>query len=235
MGETVLKVVVIIPAYNEAGSIRKVIRSIRASSVGADIVVINDASKDATASEAEQEGVTVISLPINLGIGGAVQTGYKYAYASGYDIAVQVDGDGQHDGKDLDKVVADVVSGEADIVIGSRFVEKSQYTPSLSRSMGIFFFSRLVSKIINMPVTDTTSGFRAINRHGIKLFAQYYPRDYPEVETIVYAASRGLKIKEVPVDMKPRQHGKSSISLFSGLYYMVKVTIMLLLLPGKNY
>ncbi|MCL1852351.1 MAG: glycosyltransferase family 2 protein [Peptococcaceae bacterium] len=230
-----MKVLVIIPAYNEAGSIRKVIRSIRASDLGADIVVINDASKDNTAAEAAEEGVNVITLPINLGIGGAVQTGYKYACVTGYDVAVQVDGDGQHDGKDLCKVVDGVMSGEADIVVGSRFVEESGYKPSVSRGMGILFFSKLVSKIVKMPLTDTTSGFRAINRKGIELFSRYYPGDYPEVETIVYAASRGLKIKEVSVDMQHRQHGKSSISLFNGLYYMVKVTIMLLLIPGKNY
>lgn len=226
----------IIPAYNEAGSIRKVVRSIRAFDTSADILVINDASKDDTAAEAAgEEGVTVISLPINLGIGGAVQTGYKYACAAGYDIAVQIDGDGQHDGKDLGKVVAGVTAGEADIVVGSRFVEKSGYTPGLARSIGIRFFSKLVSKMIKMPVTDTTSGFRAINRKGIDLFAHYYPGDYPEVETLVYAASRGLKIKEVSVDMKQRQYGKSSISLLNGLYYIVKVTIMLLLIPRKNY
>ena len=225
----------IIPAYNEAGSIKNVIHSVRNSDIQADIVVINDASKDDTAVEAAQEGVNVISLPINLGIGGAVQTGYKYACAAGYDIAVQVDGDGQHDGKDLGKVVAGVMSGEADIIVGSRFVQESGYRPSLSRGLGIRFFSKLVSKIIKMSVTDTTSGFRAINRKGIVLFARYYPGDYPEVETLVYAASRGLVIKEVPVQMQHRQHGKSSISLFNGFYYMVKVTIMLLLIPGKNY
>lgn len=226
-----MKALAIIPAFNEEKNIESVIYSIKRSGVNIDIVVINDGSVDRTSEVARSTGVYVIDLPINLGIGGAVQTGYLYAYENNYDISIQVDGDGQHDGKNLQKLISGIENNIADMVIGSRFVQKSDYKSSTFRNIGIRFFSKLVSRMIKNPITDPTSGFRSINRKTLELFSRYYPSDYPEVETIVYASCMGLRIKEVPVSMKQRNHGKSSISLLNGFYYMIKVTTMLLLIP----
>lgn len=229
-----MKRLVIIPAYNEEQNIKCVVDSIKTLGLDIDIVVINDGSIDNTARAAKEAGAHVIDLPINLGIGGAVQTGFLYAYQMGYDVAIQVDGDGQHDSKDLSKLITAIESGQADIIIGSRFVEKSNYRPSITRNLGINFFSKLVSILVRYNITDTTSGYRCINRKTIDLFTKYYPMDYPEVETIVYAHKMGLSIKEIPVEMNPRLSGKSSISLIDGLYYLIKVTMMLLIAP-KNH
>lgn len=229
-----MSTIVIIPAYNEENNIGKVIQSIKNAGVMADIVVINDGSSDNTSELAKKAGAYVIDLPVNLGIGGAVQTGYLYAYASGYDIAIQVDGDGQHNGSDLTRIIYELEKNHADIAIGSRFVEESKYKASFFRKIGIHFFSKLVTTLIHYPVCDTTSGYRGVNKKAIELFSRYYPKDYPEVETIVYAYLMGLRIKEIPVNMNPRYSGKSSISLWKGLYYIVKVTIMLLLIPKKH-
>jgi hypothetical protein len=228
-----MKVVAIIPAFNEEKNIQAVIHSIQKSGVNIDIVVINDGSIDKTSEVAKSAGAYVINLPVNLGIGGAVQTGYLYAYENGYDIAIQVDGDGQHDGGDLAQLISAVENNDADIVIGSRFVKDSNYKSNTIRRLGIHFFSRLVSWIIKYPILDTTSGYRSINRKALELFSKYYPADYPEVETIVYASRMGLQIKELPVHMNQRCHGKSSISLMNGFYYMLKVTFMLLLIPNN--
>lgn len=229
-----MKAIAIIPAFNEEKNIESVICSIKRSGVNIAIVVINDGSVDRTSEISKLAGAYVIDLPINLGIGGAVQTGYIYAYNNNYDIAIQVDGDGQHDGKDLIELISVIENSEADIVIGSRFVENSNYKSSFFRNIGIRFFSKLVSIIIKHPITDPTSGYRSINRKTLELFSKYYPSDYPEVETIVYAARQGLQIKEVPVKMNQRSHGKSSISLMNGFYYMLKVTMMLLLVPKEQ-
>jgi glycosyltransferase involved in cell wall biosynthesis len=228
-----MKVIAIIPAFNEEENIESVINSIKRSGTKIDIVVINDGSIDRTSELAKLTGVHVIDLPINLGIGGAVQTGYLYAYENNYDIAIQFDGDGQHDGKDLWQLISQIENDSADMVIGSRFVEESNFKSSTFRYIGIKFFSKLVSRIIKNPITDPTSGYRSINRKVLELFSRYYPSDYPEVETIVYASNRGLRIKEIPVNMRQREHGKSSISLLNGFYYMIKVTMMLLLIPGR--
>jgi glycosyltransferase involved in cell wall biosynthesis len=222
--EIKMKAIAIIPAFNEEKNIENVIYSIKRSGVNIDIVVINDGSVDRTSEISKLTGAYVIDLPINLGIGGAVQTGYIYAYKNNYDVAIQVDGDGQHDGKDLLELISVVENSQADIAIGSRFVKNSNYKSSFSRNIGIRFFSKLVSTIIKQPITDPTSGYRCINQKTLELFSIYYPSDYPEVETIVYAARQGLRIKEVPVNMNQRSHGKSSISLMNGFYYMLKVT-----------
>jgi glycosyltransferase involved in cell wall biosynthesis len=229
-----MKAIAIIPAFNEEKNIENVIYSIKNSGVNIDIVVINDGSVDSTSEIAKLTDVYVIDLPINLGIGGAVQTGYIYAYKNNYDVAIQVDGDGQHDGKDLLELISVIENKQADIAIGSRFVKISNFRSSFFRNIGIRFFSKLVSAIIKYPITDPTSGYRCINRETLELFSRYYPSDYPEVETIVYAARQGLHIKEVPVNMKQRSHGKSSISLMNGFYYMLKVTMMLLLIPAEQ-
>lgn len=220
-----------IPAYNEEKNIRMVIDSLKYQSPEIDIVIINDGSTDNTAKEIRQAWVKVINLSQNLGIGGAVQTGFIYAKRNNYDVVIQVDGDGQHDPKDLNKLVEPIKKKEADMVIGSRFVEKTAYKSSRMRKAGIYFFSKLVSFICKKKYYDTTSGFRAFNKKGIELFANYYPKDYPEVEALVFAAKRGLMVREVSVNMYERKSGKSSITPLKSVYYMVKVTFAIILQP----
>ncbi|MEW8955503.1 glycosyltransferase family 2 protein [Clostridium sp.] len=230
-----MKILVIVPAYNEGKSIYNVVTSIFKEAIeGLHVLVINDGSLDNTAKEAERAGAKIINLPINLGIGGAVQTGYLYAYYNDYDIAIQFDGDGQHRAKDLNRVIEEITSENCDMVIGSRFIEESSYKPSFFRSIGISFFSSLVSKLCNEKVYDTTSGYRAINRKVIESFVHYYPKDYPEVETIAYIIKNGLKVKEIPVLMNYRTEGVSSITPIKSIYYMIKVTLALLILPNTS-
>lgn len=224
-----LKAMVVIPAYNEGESIYDVVCSVQDH--GVDVVVVDDGSLDNTAAEARRAGATVIELPQNLGIGGAVQTGYLYAQQNDYDAVVQIDGDGQHDAKDLPQLLGLLESGGADMAIGSRFVAQTAYKPSFFRNIGIHYFANLITRLIGQKVTDTTSGYRAVNRKVIALFARYYPSDYPEGETIVIAAGQGAKIRELSVDMQPRQGGESSITPWKSFYYMFKVTFCLLLTP----
>lgn len=225
---------VIIPAYNEGKSIYEVTTAIKDSNPEFDVVVVNDGSKDNTELEAKRAGAKVLSLSSNLGIGGAMQTGYLYALYNGYDAAVQVDGDGQHSPKDLGRLVKELDEGNADMVIGSRFVCKSSYEPGACRKLGIKYFSRLVSFLCRSSYHDTTSGYRMVNKRGISLFANYYPQDYPEVETIVYAVKNGLEVKEISVEMNKRQGGRSSITPMKSVYYMVKVTLASIIQPSKK-
>ena len=223
------RTIAIVPARNEAGAIGGVVDEIRAFDPLLDVVVIDDGSTDATAEVARSRGAAVVSLPFNLGIGGAVQTGFKYALAHGYELAVRLDGDGQHDPVELPKLIGPVARGEADIVVGSRFHGGDRsYRPPLARRIGIGFFAKLVSVLVRQRVTDTTSGFQALNRHGIELFAADYPHDYPEVEATVMVFRHRLRLLEVQVRMREREHGDSSITVLRSLYYMVKVTLALL-------
>ncbi|GAA0719348.1 glycosyltransferase family 2 protein [Clostridium malenominatum] len=226
-----MKVMVVIPAYNEEKNIFKVVQGVKDHYPEVDIVVINDGSRDNTGLEAERAGAFVINLTQNLGIGGAVQTGYIYANRKDYDVVIQIDGDGQHNPKDLSKMIDAIAKDEVDMVIGSRFVKKTDYESSSIRKVGINFLSRFVSFVCKRDFYDTTSGYRAVNKKVIELFLWYYPRDYPEVETIVYALKRGVRIKEVSVDMDKRQGGKSSITPLKSVYYMIKVTCAILLQP----
>jgi glycosyltransferase involved in cell wall biosynthesis len=218
----------VVPAYNEADSIRAVVAEIRAADAELEVVVVDDGSTDGTAAAAAQAGATVLSLPYNLGIGAAVQTGLQYAFEHGFDLAVQVDGDGQHDAAELERLLAPIRTGRADIAVGTRFASGRTYRPSLARRIGIVLFARLVSLIVRQRVTDTTSGFRAMNRRGIRLFANDYPHDYPEVEATVLVYRHRLRLIEVPVAMRQRSTGRSSITPFRSLYYMGKVTLALL-------
>jgi glycosyltransferase involved in cell wall biosynthesis len=224
-----LRRVAIVPAFNEEHTIPTVIDEIRAFDAGLDIVVIDDGSSDRTAEVAAAKGAHVLRLPFNLGIGGAVQTGFRYAYENGFDLAVRVDGDGQHDPAQLGKVLDPVLRGEADIVVGSRFAAESGdgYRSSRSRRIGIRLLATIVSWIVGQRVTDTTSGFQALNRRGITLFARDYPHDYPEVEATVMVFRHRLRLAEVPVAMRERAGGKSSISALGSIYYMVKVLLAL--------
>ena len=224
-----MKILVIIPAYNEAESITQVITKLKQDMVRADYIVVNDCSRDATLERLKGVDASYLNLPVNLGIGGGVQTGYKYALLNDYDIAVQIDGDGQHDTKYLQKVIQPILDGEKDIVIGSRFLEKEGFQSSGLRRAGITFLSMLIRMCCGVKVYDVTSGFRAVNREYIKLYAEDYPVDYPEPEAIVMAALNGAAIGEVPVIMRERESGESSISAARSVYYMIKVSLAVIL------
>lgn len=224
-----MKKLVIIPAYNESASIEKTVREIQNKAKGFDYVVINDCSTDGTKQICEEQGFHVVNLPINLGIGGAVQTGYMYAYREGYDMAVQVDGDGQHNPEFLEKMSAHMLETKADMVIGSRFIEKQGFQSSGTRRIGIKYFTILIKILTGKVVTDPTSGLRLVNRDVIKLFANDYPKDYPEPESTVAVLRRGKKVEEIPVIMRERSGGVSSISLKKSVYYMVKVSLAILI------
>jgi glycosyltransferase involved in cell wall biosynthesis len=225
----------ILPAFNEAGSIGRVIAEIRAFDPGFRIVVVDDGSADDTAGEAERAGARVVRLPYNLGIGAAVQTGYQYARANGFEIAVQIDGDGQHDPHDLEQLLAPLAREEVDLVIGSRFCGESDYRAPLARRIGIGLLAAVVSLIVRRRITDPTSGFRAVNRKGIVLFAGNYPHDYPEAEANVLVARHRLRLVEVPVTMRMRETGRSSITALRSLYYMIKVTLALFVSVFRRY
>lgn len=219
---------IIIPAFNEEGSIGAVIDNIRRHVPWADIAVVNDGSRDRTAAIAGSRGVILLSHPYNMGIGSTMQTGYKYAHMKGYDVAVQVDADGQHPAEQIAQLIKPVVENRADIVVGSRFLGEGSYRPSLARGAGMAFFSSLVSVIIKEQVTDTTSGFRAAGKECIEFFARRYPDDYPEVEALVLLHKKGFSIMEIPVSMNERSTGKSSITPVRSIYYMVKVLLAIL-------
>lgn len=219
------KTLIIVPAYNEEESLPGVIEDLRTHFPEGDILVVDDGSRDRTAATARDGGIRVARLPFNLGIGGAVQTGYRYARLHGYDIAVQFDGDGQHLAAEIDSLLAPLAEGRADIVVGSRFLDRGAYRPSPFRKMGILIFSRVLSAIIGMPVTDTTSGFRAANSRTIEYFSRVYPEDYPEVESLVLVHRAGMRIEETAVHMRDRTGGRSSITPVRSVYYMVKVLL----------
>jgi len=224
------KILVIVPAFNECGNIGRTVEEIRHEAPHVDILVIDDGSIDATAKEASLAGGMVVSLPFNLGIGAAVQTGFQYARSYQYDIAVQVDGDGQHDSSFLEKIVEPIRRDGADMVVGSRFLEKKGgYRSSFSRRVGINFFVHLINVLTGVKINDPTSGFRAYNKKMIILFSEYYPHDFPEPEAIVVAQQAAARIIEVPVVMRKRESGSSSIRYFKTLYYMAKVTLAILL------
>jgi len=222
-----LRRVAIVPALNEEHTIGRVIDELRAFDPGLDIVVVDDGSGDGTARAAHAKGARVLRLPFNLGIGGAVQTGFRFAFEQDYDIAVRVDGDGQHDPAQLGRVLAPVLRDEADIAVGSRFAAgaDSGYRSSRPRRIGIRLLAWVVSRIVGRQVTDTTSGFQALNRRGIALFARDYPHDYPEVEATVMVFRHRLRMVEVPVQMRERAGGRSSITTIRSVYYMVKVLL----------
>jgi hypothetical protein len=229
------RILAVVPAYNEEAAIAGVVAGIRAVVPAADVVVVDDASTDATAAAAASAGAVVLRLPYNLGIGGAVQTGFRYARDRGYETAVRLDGDGQHDPAELPRLLAALEAEAVDIVTGSRFVDGSgDYRPPLARRIGITWFAWLVSRLTRRRVTDTTSGFQALNRRGIELFAEDYPSDYPEVEASLLVARRRLRLVEVQVRMLEREHGRSSITFVRSVYYMLKVTLALLVAMARK-
>lgn len=223
-----MKCLIIIPAYNEAANIEKVINNIVQNYPQYDYVIINDGSTDKTAEVCANAGYQVLNLPINMGIGGAVQTGYRYAKKNNYDAAVQIDGDGQHDVAFLEDMLKLLESGEADVVIGSRFVQKEGFQSSQIRRVGIRFLSILARILTGVQIRDITSGYRVVNRRFIEIYAGDYPADYPEPEAMIIAAVHGGIIKEYPVVMRERENGTSSITFKKSVYYMIKVTLAML-------
>ncbi|KAA0268935.1 MAG: glycosyltransferase family 2 protein [Acidobacteria bacterium] len=224
-----LRLLAIVPAYNEEGMIGRVVRDIKRQAPGFNVLVVDDGSTDATVVEAEDGGAIVLRHPFNLGIGGAMQSGYKYALAHGYDVAVQVDGDGQHKPEYLPQMLAALHTGdaEADMVYGTRFRGDPGYRVPLGRRLGNLIFSLVLTAITRQKITDPTSGFRMVNRRGIELFARDYPHDYPEVEAILMLHNNRLRIHEVQVRMNARGFGRSSIDYPRAAYYMVKVMLAL--------
>ena len=223
------KVLLIIPAYNEEESLRSLIEEIKTVCSEMDYLVVNDCSSDDTERLLEELGANYISLPCNMGIGGAVQSGYRYAAQNGYDIAIQIDGDGQHDVRFVKDMVKLIEDKQADVVIGSRFIDKEGFQSSQARRIGIRILSMLIRLMCGAKVKDVTSGFRAVNRRFIELFAENYPDDYPEPEVIVTAKLYGAVIKELPVVMRERTTGKSSINLKRSIYYMIKVSLAIII------
>lgn len=219
----------IIPAYNEEANIAQTIQDLKANAPEVDVIVINDCSKDGTKKILKKQKIPFIDLPINLGIGGGVQTGYCYALNNEYDIAIQFDGDGQHDAQYINTLIEPIKQGKADVVIGSRFIEKEGFQSSAMRRLGINFLSGLIHLLSGVKVRDVTSGMRAVNKKMIALFAEQYAQDYPEPEAILASGIAGAKIAEVPVKMKERMAGQSSIGAWSSVYYMVKVSLALVI------
>ena len=224
-----MKKICIIPAFNESESILKTVQNIRESAPDFDVIVINDSSKDNTLDICREHNIPVLDLPINLGIGGAVQTGYLYALKNDYDIAVQMDGDGQHDARFLSMMEKTLEDKHADMVIGSRFIKKEGFQTSGIRRVGIGIFRFLTRYLFGKEITDATSGMRMSNRRTIELFVKDYPRDYPEPETGCRLLRKHYKVLEVPVMMRERENGVSSISMKKSVYYMVKVTLAILI------
>lgn len=228
-----MRVLIIIPAYNEAKSIVNTVHMLenaKSSNYTLDYIVVNDGSKDNTRDVCLANNINFIDLPINLGIGGAVQTGYKYALYNNYDIAIQFDGDGQHDATYINELVEEINKGY-DIVIGSRFVQElSEFKSTAVRRLGINFLSWLIKLCTKKKICDPTSGFRAVNRTIIEEFAKDYPIDYPEPDTIVSIIKKGYKVAEIPVKMNERKEGKSSLNanIFKPIYYMIKVSMAIM-------
>ena len=224
-----MKRLVIIPAYNEEDNIVRFVNELIETCPDVDYVIINDCSKDRTLQILQENGFNYIDLPVNLGIGGGVQTGYKYAVEQGYDIAVQMDGDGQHDPKYLMTLIQAVERGEADMCIGSRFIENEGFQTSALRRIGIRFLKNLIKFCCGVTINDTTSGFRATNSELTRYYSTNYAQDYPEPEAIIAAVNHGYKVKEVPVVMRERIGGVSSINPLKSVYYMIKVSLAILL------
>ena len=224
-----MKKLIIIPAYNEEACIEKTVENIKRSAPSFDYIIINDCSGDRTKEICENNQFQYINLSVNFAIGGAVQTGYIYALENHYDVAVQVDGDGQHDAAFLNEMAAFMEKNQANMVIGSRFIEKKGFQSSGLRRMGIKFFTGLIKILTGRTITDPTSGLRMVDREIIKMFAENYPKDYPEPETVVAVIRKNMKVKEIPVVMKERQGGVSSISPKKSVYYMIKVSLAIII------
>ncbi len=230
------KVLLIIPAYNEEENILKTCNKIKKENKNLDFIVINDGSKDRTLQILKENNLPHINLVHNLGIGGAVQTGYKYALENNYDIAVQFDGDGQHDVRYVEKLIKPILDGEADFTIGSRFIEElSKFKSSKARRMGINIISWFIKLFTGKKIYDTTSGFRAVNKDIIRFFAMYYPIEYPEPVSTTELLKQGKRVEEVSVEMNEREGGVSSIRAWKNAYYMFNVILSIIIVSIRRY
>lgn len=237
-----MKVLLIIPSYNEEENVlnnyNRIIKYNKKGKIKYDAIVINDGSKDRTEEICRENNIPHISLVHNLGIGGAVQTGYKYAFDNNYDIAVQFDGDGQHDVNFVKNIIDPIINNECDMVIGSRFIDKksSEFKSSFSRRIGIKIISFFIKLVSRKKIYDTTSGFRAVNKKIIQEFASEYPVEYPEPITTVEVVKKGYRVTEVPVSMNERENGTSSIKTWKNIYYMINVIISIIItgIGGKK-
>lgn len=225
-----MKILVIIPCYNEQDNIVQVIQNLKAEYPQADYVVVNDCSTDNSETVLKENNFNYISLPVNLGIGGGVQSGYMYAVERGYDITIQMDGDGQHNPKYLKDVIDPVANGQCDMCIGSRFITKEGFQTSTMRRLGIVLLSKVIHVLCGAKIKDVTSGFRACNKELTKFFSVHYAQDYPEPEAIITSVLAGYTLAEAPVVMEERQSGQSSISPLKGAYYMLKVGLALIIM-----
>lgn len=225
--EKTTKILIILPCYNEEqsiGSILQQLKSINVKDCELIALPVNDASTDNTLAEIKKHSDHYLDLPVNLGIGGAVQSGLKYAHENNYDVAVQMDGDGQHPPLELIKIIAPILNNETDVCIGSRFIDKEGFQSSFLRRAGIKFLSGLIKFRCGQTVLDCTSGYRAFNRRAIEECVKYYPKKYPEPESALHLIKKGIRVKETPVIMEARDGGTSSISGWRGIYYMLKVS-----------
>lgn len=225
---------VIMPAFNEAKSVAEVIRRVRAACPDIAIAVTNDGSTDDTAAAAKKTGVVVLDVPFNLGIGGAVQTGLKYAAQESYQRAIEVDADGQHNPAFINRLIDAMDATNADMVIGSRFIQKTRYKATFMRTLGIAIFSDLIRLVCGKRIYDTTSGFRVYNTRAIEFLARHYPTDFPEPESIVMLLKNGFVIKEVPVEMEKRQAGVSSVFKWRAAYFMASISIAIIISSLKR-
>jgi len=223
------RILAIVPALNEAENIGFVVQNLKSISPRVDVLVIDDGSTDQTAKVACAQGAKVISLRVNLGIGGAVQTGFLYAVKNHYDVALQVDGDGQHRAEEIMELVGPIRRGEADVTIGSRFLAKTSYKVAWPRRLGIYLLSKTIQSVVRKKYTDPTFGFRAYNQKALRVVSIHYSTDYPEPDSIVTLAKNGLRVIELSVQMDPRLSGSSSITPFKSMYYMFKVSLTIIL------
>lgn len=224
MAQSLDSLLVVVPAFNEEGAIEHVVDSVRRVLPDVPVIVIDDGSEDATTIRATRAGAEVIQLPHNLGLGGAVQTGYRFAFEHGYDTVVRVDGDGQHNAADIPALL-DALAGGYDMVTGSRFLEKNDYPVQPLRRLGGFVFSLVLRPILGERITDPTSGFIAVNRRALEVFSRSFPLEYPEIEALVVLKRKALRFREVPTKMFPRRAGRSTIDSAKSIYYMFRVLL----------
>jgi len=225
MPDNAARLLILIPAFNEEGAVGGVVAAVRFAVPGAPVLVVDDCSQDATVTVARDAGAQVLALPHHLGLGGCVQAGYKLAFELGYEFVIRVDGDGQHDARDIPKVFEALRSSGCEMVIGSRYVNGTSGGTSLVRSAGILFFRMVLRPILGKPVRDPTSGFVGVNRSALAVFSRSFPLEYPEIETLVVLQRRRFRFVEVPCRMLPRRSGRSTITPMKSIYYIVHVLL----------
>jgi glycosyltransferase involved in cell wall biosynthesis len=220
-----VKLLVLIPAFNEEGAIASVIQEVHAAMPGTPVLVLDDCSSDATSQRAREAGARVLSFPHHLGLGGCVQAGYRLAYEQGFDYVIRVDGDGQHDPRDIPRLLDVLRRGNCEMVIGSRFVNGAGEQTSATRGLAIVFFRAILRPILGKPVHDPTSGFVGVNRTALNVFSRIFPLEYPEIEALVVLQRRRFRFVEIPCSMRPRKTGRSTITAMKSIYYMVHVLL----------